>query len=342
MARDRKLYRIPVLGYLLHLIEAFFRLPRNDTRIDELRHRVKELSGQTRAPAEAGCGAGQSNTAWSDGLEKLVPEFLNAAGTVPALAHSIGRFEQHLNELQRQVVATGESMTQLAARIEQVQAQNVAQGEQSFKLWDRIEFVRREILYEMSHGSEFSRTQAETRTTRILDEEKVARFREQGALRLNLGCGHIALDGYINVDMRELPNVDVAAAVDALPFEEGTVDEVFSAHLIEHFPQEELRRKLLPYWYACLKPGGRFGAVTPDAAAMIAAAGAGTYGFEDFREVLFGTQDYEGDYHFNLLTPDSMTTLLQEAGFVDVEVPVAGRRNGKCFEFEIMATKPKN
>jgi len=72
---------------------------------------------------------------------------------------------------------------------------------------------------------------------------------------------------------------------------------------------------------------------------MLAGASAGTYDFDDFREVVFGSQDYAGDYHFNLFTPDSMHRMLQEAGFADIEIPVAGRRNGKCFEFEISARR---
>ena len=44
-----------------------------------------------------------------------------------------------------------------------------------------------------------------------------------GPPRLNLGCGHIPLDGYVNVDIRALPGVDVVAPVDALPFDPASV-----------------------------------------------------------------------------------------------------------------------
>jgi hypothetical protein len=102
-----------------------------------------------------------------------------------------------------------------------------------------------------------------------------------------------------------------------------------------------MRRQLLPYWRDLLRQGSTFRAITPDAAAMIAAAGdPSSYPFDDFREVLFGAQDYEGDYHYNLFTPESMRRLLEEAGFCDIEIPVSGRRNGKCFEFEIVAVRP--
>jgi predicted SAM-dependent methyltransferase len=176
--------------------------------------------------------------------------------------------------------------------------------------------------------------------SRVLEPDKVAAARASGSLRVNLGCGHIMLPDYINVDMRDLPGVDVIAEVGDLPFEAGTVDEITSAHLVEHFPQEELRRRLLPYWRSLLKPGGTLRVVTPDGAAMLSGIADGSYSFADFRDVLFGGQDYEGDFHFNLLTPDSLGHLAEEAGFGAVEIPVQGRRNGQCFEFELVALVP--
>ncbi len=159
-------------------------------------------------------------------------------------------------------------------------------------------------------------------------------------VRINLGCGHIALPDYLNVDQRDLPGIDLVTSVDRLPFEAGEVEEIYSAHLLEHFPQEAMRRRLLPYWASLLRPGGIFRAVTPDAAAMLKAMTTGTYDFEEFREVLFGAQDYEGDYHYNLFTPESLAQLLEEAGFHHIRVLAAGRRNGKCFEFELTAVWP--
>jgi predicted SAM-dependent methyltransferase len=145
---------------------------------------------------------------------------------------------------------------------------------------------------------------------------------------------------YVNVDMRELQGVDVLAEAGALPFEPGTVDEVSSEHLVEHFPQEDLRRRVLSHWYSLIKPGGRLRAITPDGEAMLTGLAQGNYAFDDFREVLFGSQDYDGDFHFNLFTPDTLRRLVEEAGFTAVEIPVRGRRNGQCFEFELVAQVP--
>ena len=71
---------------------------------------------------------------------------------------------------------------------------------------------------------------------------------------------------------------------------------------------------------------------------MLSGIAAGTYSFADFREVLFGGQDYEGDFHFNMFTVDSLRPSCGGGrGFREVKVPVCGRRNGKCFEFELIA-----
>ncbi|WP_460255386.1 class I SAM-dependent methyltransferase [Acidiphilium sp. MT5] len=210
-------------------------------------------------------------------------------------------------------------------------------------LLDRVEFVRRELMFEIRYnGSIGAPTTVRPKALQphVLEPDKVAAARAAGLLRVNLGCGHIMAVDYINVDMRDLPGVDVVADVSNLPFEPGTIDEIASSHLIEHFPQEELRRRLLPYWYSLLKPGGTLRAVMPDGAAMLSGIADGSYSFSDFREVLFGGQDYEGDFHFNLLTPDSFRQLVEEAGFEAVEIPVQARRNGRCFEFELVAMVP--
>jgi predicted SAM-dependent methyltransferase len=214
----------------------------------------------------------------------------------------------------------------------------------------RVEFVRREILYEMKYADATDGSllfdqnatgkSAENSEIKIVNEEKLNDFVKNG-IRLNLGCGLHPLADYLNVDMRELPEVDIVAPVDRLPFEKGSIDEITCSHLVEHFPQEFLTRKLMPYWHSLLKDGGVFHAIMPDCDAMVKHAAAGDYSFEDFREVLFGAQDYAGDFHYNALTPASFTQLLKNAGFEHIQLLASGRVNGKCYEFEIMANKAK-
>lgn len=207
-------------------------------------------------------------------------------------------------------------------------------------LLGRVEFIRRELMFEMRYGASKATPQARglKAKTEVLNLEKLEAARKSG-LRLNLGCGHIPLEGYVNVDRRALPGVDIVAEVDELPFGSGEVDEIFSAHLLEHFPQEELRRVLLPYFFDLLKEGGKLHAVVPDAEAMIREYSKGEYPYEKMRDVFYGAQDYDGDFHFNMFTPESLTEMLKSAGLSDVRVLNAGRKNGDCYEFEILGKK---
>ncbi len=205
----------------------------------------------------------------------------------------------------------------------------------------RLEFVRREIFYEMQ--AEFLKNRTSSATTqslepRIINTDKLANAR-QGPLRLNVGCGHIALDTYLNVDRRDLPGVDIVAEATSLPFSPGEIDEIASAHLIEHFSAPLLERVVLPYWRDLLATGGKLVMVAPDGDAMLAANANGSMTFADFREVLFGAQDYDGDYHFNLLTPQTLRETLERVGFRNIELEYSALRNGKCFEFRMTARR---
>lgn len=275
-------------------------------------------------------------------LQQLVPSFLNAVSTVQtygrelratqtAHASDVVQFNERLNELSTRL----DPLDEISARVDHL-------GQSLGEVWDRIETMRREIMFEMRYAQASTHAGPHAPTApevRVVSDEKITAAKMNGAIKLNLGCGHLPLDGYINVDMRELLGVDIVAEVGCLPFQLQSVNEISSAHLLEHFPQEELSRRLLPYWRSLLVDGGRFHAVTPDGRAMLAGVAAGTYSWEEFREVLFGGQDYEGDFHYNLFTPQSLSGVLERAGFRDVRIVDQGRRNGKCFEFEITATK---
>lgn len=164
-----------------------------------------------------------------------------------------------------------------------------------------------------------------------------ARIEAIGGLRLNLGCGETPLDGYVNVDARALPGVDVVADVRRLPFEPGTVREIASHHLIEHFREHHVATVLLPYWHSLLVPGGVLRVVTPNWAVLIEHLQSGRLAFDDFKKVTFGAQDYGGDDHFALYTPGTLARLLGEGGFEGVEVLEERRQNGLSPEMELVA-----
>lgn len=270
-------------------------------------------------------------------LDVHVPAFLNAVRSVRAFGFELAQVRDEVrqvaeaNERLGKLVAERNGDKEIVHRLEELSADLGSKADATVigDLWQRVEFVRREMMYELRYHAKSDYAKPVSQC--VIAGDKI---------RLNIGCGHIPIKGYVNIDKRDLPGVDVIAAADELPVDPGSVAEIFSSHLVEHFPQEMLRRNLLPYWFSLLQPGGRLRAIMPDGDQMIRSAAAGDYGFDEFREVLFGAQDYEGDFHFNLLTPESAADLLTEAGFENIDIPVRGRRNAKCFEFEISAMKP--
>lgn len=74
--------------------------------------------------------------------------------------------------------------------------------------------------------------------------------------KLHLGCGNLRKDGYINIDNRELPSVDLVRDITkGLPFSDETIDEVYSENFMEHIPQSEVIFVMNEIWRV-LKPGG--------------------------------------------------------------------------------------
>lgn len=91
---------------------------------------------------------------------------------------------------------------------------------------------------------------------------KTAKLKKLRPLKLNIGCGKIKYEGWINIDID--PGADlVIDARKGLPFEENSVDIVYNEHFLEHLTFED-SSKLLREIYRCLKKGGVVRTATPD------------------------------------------------------------------------------
>jgi glycosyltransferase involved in cell wall biosynthesis/predicted SAM-dependent methyltransferase len=158
-----------------------------------------------------------------------------------------------------------------------------------------------------------------------------------GELRLNVGCGEKPLPGYVNVDFRPLPGVDVVADASNLPFPRGGVSELASFHLIEHFREHYVATVLLPHWRSLLRPEGVLRLVTPNWEVLVEQLRTGVRTWREFKTVTFGLQDYSGDDHFALYTPATLTELLESAGFEQITILAERRQNGLSPEIELLA-----
>ena len=72
-----------------------------------------------------------------------------------------------------------------------------------------------------------------------------------GPVRLNLGCGPYRLQGFINVDISENVMPDLACDALALTYRVGTVDEIYSGHMLEHLTLSD-GKDALKYWNCLL------------------------------------------------------------------------------------------
>lgn len=92
---------------------------------------------------------------------------------------------------------------------------------------------------------------------------------QQKAVKLHLGCQEKYLEGYINIDLppsehtAQEVKADLYADVRDLDYPAGTVDEIRSHHLLEHFSRQEALL-LLSRWHRWLKVGGLLVVETPD------------------------------------------------------------------------------
>jgi len=80
---------------------------------------------------------------------------------------------------------------------------------------------------------------------------------------LNLGSGKYPLKGFTNIDIWEMPNVDLVCDILELPYEDNSVDEINCGHCIEHLTMENARLGLKE-WIRVLKNGGTIGIVVPE------------------------------------------------------------------------------
>jgi SAM-dependent methyltransferase len=73
--------------------------------------------------------------------------------------------------------------------------------------------------------------------------------------KLNLGCGHFALPGWVNVDIATLPGVDVVHDLNKLPlpFENESADEILCDDVLEHLDYAPLLKDC----HRILVTGGR-------------------------------------------------------------------------------------
>ncbi|MFH1551689.1 MAG: class I SAM-dependent methyltransferase [bacterium] len=79
---------------------------------------------------------------------------------------------------------------------------------------------------------------------------------DKKSIKLDIGCGSNKKEGYIGVDIDKNSGADIIASALDLPFEDNSVEEIYSAHLVEHFLPQDAEKFFMEI-YRVLKKGSR-------------------------------------------------------------------------------------
>ena len=148
--------------------------------------------------------------------------------------------------------------------------------------------------------------------------------------KIEIGCGkNTKREGYECCDARGLPGVDHVCSADKLPFEDNSIDEIYSRHVVEHFTLKEFL-KVLSEWNRVLKDGGVVYIICPNLLWHLQQILDGSH--ESFYEKesgkndrywgfgsLFGWQQDEYDVHKFGYYLELLTDILSGAGFSNIE-----------------------
>jgi len=105
--------------------------------------------------------------------------------------------------------------------------------------------------------------------------------------KLEIGGGVRPNPGYIQMDAKKIPGIDIIGDVRKLPFKDGELDEVFGHWILEHFYYREIT-DVLREWLRALKPGGLVHMVTNNGQAHVDSYVSGKISIHELNRMIFG------------------------------------------------------
>jgi len=134
---------------------------------------------------------------------------------------------------------------------------------------------------------------------------------------LHIGCGERYIPGFIHIDVRKFPHVDICTPGDNLSmFQDNSVDLIYNCHVLEHFRRNDME-KVLKEWYRILKPGGILRIAVPDFEKLVEVY----LKYKDLDLIigpLYGRQDYSENFHHTVFDFNTLKALLLRVGFSKV------------------------
>jgi SAM-dependent methyltransferase len=135
----------------------------------------------------------------------------------------------------------------------------------------------------------------------------------------------------VNADLRKVDGVDFACDFNQLPLpiQSNEWDGVIAVYVFEHLSWRQLP-DFLKEVYRILKGGGRLYLTLPNTEMQLRWVLTHPEGwdnrnlFESASSILFGDQNYNGNFHSCYWSPQVAIALLREAGFTDIAVEPTG------------------
>jgi len=138
-------------------------------------------------------------------------------------------------------------------------------------------------------------------------------------MKLHLGCGNKHIDGFINIDARKLPKVDIVDDVKNLSkFSENSVDLIYACHILEHITRIEYTN-VLTRWFKILKEGGVLRIAVPDIEKVF----KHYQQYNDLRILrgfLWGGQSHGFNYHYCGWDFKTLSEDLISVGFKNIRI----------------------
>lgn len=144
-------------------------------------------------------------------------------------------------------------------------------------------------------------------------------------MKLNLGCGHVKIEGFVNIDVNPDVKPDLVGDITkSLPYANDSVSEIWLIHVIEHI-QKKYHIPLYMEMNRILKKNGIIVMAYPEFVKCAMNYVTNKKGKRDFWEMtVYGRQNTPSDFHVSLMDSSLLVPQLISMGFGVTTQPQEG------------------